>query len=261
MNQWSINRKRFILFLIILILVVLIGAPIFFFFYKAPTCFDKKQNGDEVGVDCGGSCSLICTTQTLPLIMKGDPRVLRVATSTYEVISYIENPNVSAEILLAPYTFNIYGANSAVPLKTISGQTFVPKGSSFVVFEGPFNLLGDIPVRTTFSLDNNSLVWQKNLNNLPDLKIKDSTLSNTDSEPRLEAGLTSSSLVSVLNIELVALVFDDKGNTVGASKTFIDSLRVGESAPLVFVWPEPFVGKPATFEIIPRILPNKSYIK
>ncbi len=261
MNQWSINRKRFILFLIILILIVLIGVPLFFFFYKAPTCFDKKQNADESGVDCGGSCTLVCTTETLPLIMKGDPRVLRVATSTYEVVAYIENPNVSAEVLNASYTFNIYSANSPVPLKTITGQTFVPKNSSFGIFEGPFIFSGDVPVRTTFSFADGALVWQKNLTSVPDLKIEDAVLTKTDTEPRLEANLITLSLKPVLNIELVVFIYDETGNTIGASKTFVDTLNSNEPESIIFTWPAPFVGNPATFEIIPRILPNKSYIK
>jgi hypothetical protein len=261
MNQWSINRKRFILFLVVVILAVLIGAPIFFFFHKAPTCFDKIQNGDETGVDCGGSCQLICTTDTLPLLMKGDPRVLRVATSTYEVVAYIQNPNVSAEILHAPFTITLYGANSPVPLKTISGETYVPKNSSFGIFEGPFNFPGDVPVRATFAWADSSLVWQKDLTVVPDLKITDGVLSNTDSGPRLEATLTNSSLVSVSNIELVTFISDENGNMVGASKTFVDGLDPGQSTPLVFTWPGPFQGPPATFQIIPRILPDKSYLQ
>jgi hypothetical protein len=261
MNQWSINRKRFILALIILILAVLVGAPIFLFFHKAPSCFDKLKNGDETGVDCGGSCSLVCTTDTLPLIMKGDPRVIRVATSTYEVVAYIQNPNVSADILNAPYTFNIYGANSPVPVKIITGETFVPKNASFGIFQGPFNIVGAIPSRVTFNWADGALVWQKDLSAVPDLKVTDALLTNTDFEPRLEANLSSSYLNTISNIELVTFIYDDNGNTVGASRTFVDTLNVGETAPLVFTWPAPFVGKSATFDIIPRILPNKSYIQ
>ncbi len=261
MNSWSINRKRFILALVIFILVVLVGGPVYLYFHKAPTCFDKKQNADETGVDCGGSCTLVCTTETLPLIMKGDPQVLRVATSTYEVVAYIQNPNVSAQVMLAPYTFKIYGSNSSVPLKTIQGQTFVPKNTSFGIFEGPFTLSGDAPTRATFDFNDGALVWEKNLNTVPDLKISDSNLSNTNTEPRLEATLSNPTLKAVSNIELVALISDETGNIIGASKTFVDNLNPNESSPLIFTWPAPFVGKPTTFEIVPRLLPNRSYIR
>ena len=29
----------------------------------APTCFDKLQNGQETGIDCGGTCQLKCNNQ------------------------------------------------------------------------------------------------------------------------------------------------------------------------------------------------------
>src|SRR5258706_15176144 len=101
MNSWSRNRKRIIFGILALGVVVLVGLPIYFLFYRAPTCSDLKMNGDETGVDCGGSCQLLCSTQSLPLLMKGDPRVLMVATSTYEVVALVENANNSAEIYQA----------------------------------------------------------------------------------------------------------------------------------------------------------------
>src|SRR3989338_2125266 len=115
MNQWSRRRKRIILALIFFILIVLIGLPIFFLFYRAPTCFDGKQNGDEIGVDCGGSCRLLCTAQSLPLILKGDPRVLEVAENTFEIVALIENPNANGEIYRARYIFKLYDALSSIP--------------------------------------------------------------------------------------------------------------------------------------------------
>ena len=42
---------------IILVIVLIIIAP---YLRSDPTCFDGKQNGNEEGIDCGGSCDLIC---------------------------------------------------------------------------------------------------------------------------------------------------------------------------------------------------------
>lgn len=260
MNQWAINRKRVILGIALGVIVLIIGIPTYLFFNISPTCSDSKQNGDESGVDCGGSCKLICSNETLPLIMKGDPRVLKVATSTYEVVVTVENPNVSGQVFLAPYTINIYGADSAVPLKVIQAQTFIPKHSTFGIFQGPFNLGSAVPVRATFVWGEGSFVWEKNLNPVPELDIKDGALSNLDKTPRLEATLSSAFLSKVANIELVALVSDQNGNIISASKTFVDVLNPGEVVPIVFSWPNPFVGQATTFEIIPRILPDKSFI-
>jgi len=260
MNQWAINRKRIILGIVIVVFLTLISITTYLFFNRTPTCFDGQMNGGETGLDCGGPCNLICSSEALSLIMKGDPRVLEVATSTYAVAILVENPNVSGQVFRAPYTINIYGATSAVPLKIIQGQTFIPKNASFGIFQGPFEFAQDRPVRATFIWEEESLIWEKNTDPVPNLNIKDSFLSNTDKSPRLEANVYNASLSKVSNIELVALVFDLNGNIVAALKTFVDVLAPGEMTPIVFSWLRPFIGQGFTVEIIPRILPDKSFI-
>ena len=105
MNQWSRKRKRIILLIILFVLVVLVGVPLFFLFYRVPTCNDLKKDGNETGVDCGGSCQLLCTAESLPLILRGDPRVLKVADGVFEVVALVQNPNANGEIRRAGYIF------------------------------------------------------------------------------------------------------------------------------------------------------------
>ena len=33
--------------------------------YDGATCLDKMKNGDEVGIDCGGSCGSVCEHDVL----------------------------------------------------------------------------------------------------------------------------------------------------------------------------------------------------
>ena len=262
MNQWSRRRKRIILVLIFFVLIFLIGLPLFLLSYRAPTCFDKKQNGDETGVDCGGSCQLLCTSQSLPLILKGDPRVLRIADKVYEIVAMVENPNASAEIYKARYTFKLYGTDSPIPVKEIEGETYVPKGTTFALFEGPFNLeAGVLPTRATLEWREETLVWRKNILSIPELRVKDRSLSRVETSPRLDAVIENVSLENVSNIDLVALLSDSTGNIFAASKTFIDTLPIGASAPVVFNWPGPFGREAVNIDIVIRIFPDSSFIK
>ncbi|MFZ2484882.1 MAG: vWA domain-containing protein [Minisyncoccia bacterium] len=241
MNQWSVRRKRIVLSIVLLGLVVLIGGPLFFLFYNKPTCFDKSQNGDETGVDCGGSCQLLCTTQSLPLILKGDPQVIEIRDNTYEMVAVVENPNVGAEIYRAGYILKLYDAQGAVPLKVVEGATYVPKGATFVVFEGPFSLgEGVIPAKVTLEWKAESLIWQKNAKQVPELVTKDMVFSRSETSPRLEASIENLSLENVSNIDLVAVVSDEIGNVAAVSKTFIEDLSAKEKVPVVFTWLEPF---------------------
>ncbi len=262
MNQWSRRRKRIILFLIIFVLVVLIGLPVFFLFYRAPTCFDLKQNGDETGVDCGGSCQLLCQVESLPLLLKGDPRILLVATSTFEMVALVENPNNSAEVYRAGYTFKLYDAQSVIPIRVIEGETYIPKGATFAIFEGPFTLeQGVSPTRGTIEWKRETLVWQKNITALPELKVKDTILSREETNPRLEVTVENLSLETVSNVDLVATLSDAQGNIFAASKTFIDTLSPGAETLAVFTWPKPFKLRVVDIDIIIRIFPDRSFIK
>lgn len=244
MNQWSIQRKRIIFSIVVLTLVVLIGLPLFFLFYRAPTCFDGKQNGNETGLDCGGSCQLLCTAQSLPLILKGDPRVLKIADNTFEIVALIENPNASGEVYRAGYIFKLYSASSTIPLKVVEGETYIPRGVAFAIFEGPFILeAGVVPTRVILEWKKESLVWQRNTKETPELVVKDASLlrlSREDTRPRLDASVGNISLENVSNIDLVAVISDETNNIFAASKTFIDTLPAGGSASIVFTWPKPF---------------------
>lgn len=261
MNQWSIRRKRAALYMVLGFLIIIVGLPLYFFLHTTPTCFDKKQNGDETGVDCGGSCQLICSAGASPIITKGDARILKVATSTFEVVVSVENPNPTGSIKKAGYSFKIYDATSTGPIKIIQGKTYVPKASAFAVFEGPFDLGEVVPARVVFEWDKATLVWEKDISKPKDIKAEENTLSNVAIAPRLDASVKNFSLERATNIELVALILDSSDSIVGASKTFVDTLEPGESTPIVFLWPRPF-NDPSIHPIIfTRVLPDSSFIK
>jgi hypothetical protein len=260
MNEWAQRRKRIILSLIFGTLIFLIGLPAFFFFYRSPSCTDGKKNGDEQGIDCGGGCKKLCQADNLPIISKGDAQVFKVGSTTYAVAIQAENPNINSDILRAQYIFKIYEASSTVPINLIDGDTYVPKAGKFAVFEGPFELGESIPTRATFEWKQKSLVWNTNINPLPGIVIEDKFLSNEDSEPRLSAEIYNPTLDRVSNIELTAIISNQEGNMIGASKTFIDTLDKDEREPLVFTWPRPFSGTPAVIEVLIKILPDKSFL-
>src|SRR3989344_3603517 len=223
MNSWSRTRKRIILGLVILAVMVLVGVPFFFLIYQAPTCSDGAKNGDETGVDCGGSCQRL----------------------------------YNAESSLKPY-----GVESAIPVKVIEGVTFIPRGANFALFEGPFTLeAGLVPARATLEWQKSSLVWRKSVSPEPTLKVKDETLAKEEDAPRLEAVVENQSLESISNIDLIALITDAEGNIFAASKTYIDQLEPNQAMPILFSWPRPFKEKAMGIEIIKRILPDSTFIR
>lgn len=247
--------------IVFLALALLIGGPLFFLFYRAPTCFDGKQNGDETGVDCGGSCQMLCTSESLPLIQRGDPRVLSISPGVFSVVAMVENPNPNADIYRAGYIFRLYSGDSPVPSEVREGETYVPKGNTFAVFEGPLELGGVVPTRAVFEWKQDTLLWRNNESPVPEVVVRSSNISRIDSAPRLDATVSNLSNQAVSNIDFVALLYDETGSIFAASKTFVDFLPAGESAPIVFTWPRPFGKEVLNTNIVIRLLPDGSFIR
>ncbi len=255
-------RKRIVLGIALLCAAVLIGLPTYFVFHRTATCSDALMNGDETGVDCGGGCQRLCTIESLPLVIKGDPRILTIAPGTYEVVALLENPNATAEIRRAQYTVSVYAAGSLVPVKTFTNTAFVPAGEAFAIFEGPFVLEADIlPARATLEWSRASLVWEKVALPAVELSIGQSTFSRLETAPRLEATVANGTRRDAANIDLTALIYDAGGTIFAASKTLIPTLGPGQQTQAIFTWPQPFPTSPVEVEVLMRIFPDSTYVR
>jgi len=71
------------------------------------------------------------------------------------------------------------------------------------------------------------------------------------SAPRLSAVVKNSSLFVIPEVTVVAILYDDSGNAVSVSRTYLDKLNGEESAEINFTWPEPIPGTVVAKEIIP----------
>ncbi len=239
--DWATTRKLQYFGIIVAVITIFIVIPFYIFIYRAPTCFDGFKNGEEVGVDCGGSCRLLCSAEISQPISRWDPRFFEVSEGVYSVLAYLENPNIVAEVLNAPYIFRLYDKENIL-IAERKGKTFIPKGENFAIFEGNINTGERVPYRASFDFEGD-LIWVRNTNSSPEISVSNETLSRQDLAPRLDAKVKNNSLVRVSDIELVAIVFDGAGNAIGSSRTFIESLEDGEEKSVVFTWPRPFETK------------------
>jgi hypothetical protein len=222
------------------LLIVLAGISVFVyhtFFYTAPTCFDQKQNGGETGVDCGGPCTIVCTSDALaPVVLW--TKAFNVSGSDYTLASYVENPNVTSGNAQASYMFTVYDANNMV-ITTRSGTTFVPANKKFVVFEPGVNILNTVPKRVDFEFTSFGQ-WQKQTTPDPSFTVNYSALESTSTVPRIDGTVTNNSQNDIPTVELTGLVSDSNQNVIAVSRTFVDNVVVGGTEPFVFTWPKPF---------------------
>ena len=250
--SWARRRKMIYISGIILVFLLVVVLPTDIHLYKAPTCFDGKMNGDEQGIDCGGSCALLCPAQYAPLNVLWS-RFSKVSDGDYNVLAYIENPNINASAANLSYIFKLYDKNGVL-LKERTGYTFAPPNKVMAVFEAEMQTGNQIPARVNFAFTSNAL-WLKQISNeTSGLSISQSVLERTDSAPRLTAILSNMTSSSINNIEAIAIIYNADGNTIAFSRTIVDSVSSKDSHTVSFNWPKPFTDTYARTEIILKVL-------
>jgi hypothetical protein len=242
MGSWA-TKRRFLYGGGFVLVVALLCVGVFYeLFYRTPTCSDDVKNGDESGVDCGGSCKLLCTSEALTPVVYWS-KIFHISGDVYTVVAYVENPNINSINKKATYTFRILDNENKL-ITTKEGQTSIPKNQKFAVFETGIIIKNRTPKITEFAFTSFG-PWEKdqggNIAKAPDITIKNSTLLATTSTPRIEGTITNNSFsVRVPALEIDVFVLDSQENAVATSRTFIDGLAPTASQDFVFTWPQPF---------------------
>lgn len=248
MFSWSRGRQLLYIFLF-LSLCALIAATIYFIYKPTPTCFDKKQNQDEVGVDCGGVCTVLCRDKVFP-IQVAWTRILPVRAGQYDMVAMLINNNAKAGLTDVFYTIKYFNERS-FPIKEESGRTAIAPGEKFVLFRG--GLVSDKQqIASAALLVASSSAWVRSENYLPQTSIRTEEFKN-DATPILRANITNGTLKDINRLYLTAVLSDENGNVMGGSATYLDRLARGASAEIFFTWTKPFAKIPTSIEIYPHL--------
>lgn len=218
-------------FLVLLVVVYAVWAS---FFNSAPTCYDNKQDGTELGVDCGGSCALLCQDTAKQPILSGKG-VFQTGTNTYTAVAFIKNNNIGSGAKNVPYSFQLFDANNNL-VKEYDGVTDLPPLQNIPL------IVTNIPVgnRTVTSVQfafSQLPVWYKvPQNSLPTLYVSQQNLSSDASN--LSATLTNNQLTDAKNVTVAAVLFDADGVARAASKSLVPLVPARGSQQVVFTWPQ-----------------------
>ena len=218
------------------IFFALIGTGMYYgFLYESATCFDNSQNADERGVDCGGACTRICPFDTLP------PKVLwaksfRVTQGQYNAVAYIENKNITAGTPELKYKFSLYDGDGLITER--SGTTVMPPDSVYPIFEGRIETGSRVPTQTFIELEDAEL-WLPADKGRKQFEVKARQLKGADSRPRLTAEIYNNELIEANDVEIVATIFDSRGNALTSSRTVVEQFPSRSTQDVIFTWPEP----------------------
>ncbi len=236
MILWSVRRRAMYVSALSFVVFLMVGIPTVLYLYEPPSCVDGKRNQGEEGIDCGGPCVLLCPSDSLPFIVQWTQK-FKVTDSLWSVAARIENPNQNSGAANVPYVFQLFD-KGGVLLAQRHGFVSVRPRESLIIFEGGFYIERD-PTHVSFSFTADP-VFLKMDTTVPDVIVSNRVLSGEEFRPRLEALVRNNALVTLQDVPVTAVVFDKRGNAIGASRTIIETLEANESAPVMFTWPQPF---------------------
>ncbi len=251
--SWAM-RRRIIVFITLGALGVAFAATVFISVtHQTPSCVDGVQNQNETGVDCGGSCTYLCTAQVQPPTVLFTKAVSNGA-GRVDVIASIENKNATAAAKNVPYRVRVYGANQVV-LREVTGTLDLPPAKTQPVFIPGLASTQQTVTNAFLEIDSAAPKWFT-LSADPRVvpKVSNTKLGGTNTAPRIEATLSNSSATPLFAVQVVVLVRDVEGNVIGASSTVLPTIPGQGAAVASFTWNGAFVGTATNIEVVPIIL-------
>lgn len=244
---WAGKRKAIVITVLGATVLALLAVLAFAILYKTPTCTDAKQNQDEVGIDCGGSCTTLCTSQAIAPTIQFT-RAITVGTTRTDVLAYIYNENTDAYATNVPVAVELLGADGTVIATRNVRVTLLPRTLTPLYI--PNVLPGQTVSRAFARID--EVAWMKSTGEsvkAPDVgsvRIEDEV-----ARPRITATAFNAGAYPSPSTVYVVSVFDANGNVIAASQTLLPVLGPQRSAVLTFTWNEPFTAPIARTEILP----------
>jgi len=249
--SWATRRRTAILIIVGAVVLAAAAVILIAALYEAPTCTDQKMDGDETGIDCGGTCALLCSADALaPKVTF--TRALSPAPGRTDVIAYIDNQNPSSGVEDARFTVSLYGPDGIL-VASEQGTVDLPPHASVPVYVPDF-FSGNQPVARAFLvLDPASLQWMKYSSD----RVKLATsyeLADEETAPRITAAITNPSAVPLYDVKVIATAFGADGNAIAASQTIVPQVPAAGSAVATFTWNAPFGAAVTRVDILP-VLP------
>jgi hypothetical protein len=252
---WAEQRKLSYVTITLVVIATILFLTIKQVTKVDPTCYDTKQNGGEVGVDCGGPCTFYCANEL------SDPKIrwvrsFQITPGVFQAVAYVEHSYPTAAAQKIRYSFKFYNDNGTL-IAEKPGETFLgPMGRTAIV-EPKIRIGNSItPTITRFSILP-PLPWEKITPNFSQVVIKTdrTALELSKDITRLTATLENTSRYSFRNMEVTAILYDAEDNAITASEALLPSLLGEQSATMYFTWPFQLPTKVARIEIVPRFNP------
>ncbi|MDB5195014.1 MAG: hypothetical protein JWO84_198 [Parcubacteria group bacterium] len=250
--SWAMRRRLIIFGIIAVVLAATLTIFYFTNYHVGPSCFDNKQNQSEEGIDCGGTCTYLCSASEQQPSVRFVRPVSPVPGRT-DVIAYIDNPNANAAAKGLSFTIELYSPTNTVIAKK-QGSVDLPPASTVPIFAPDFFSGSETAARAFITFDTPQHLWYRYRETRILPQVADIQITQSGGMPRVTATALNPSTQKLSNIYFVATVFDAAGNAIAASRTVAPTIPAQGTAPLVFTWPTAFSFPVARVEVVP-VLP------
>ena len=235
-------------------------------FYRAvvpaATCTDNRQNGREEGVDCGAlACGILCQSPVLPL--KVGPVSLLKAGSGYDALAHLENPNPLYGASRVDYVLTVFDGAGAV-IATRRGNTYVnPAQPRYLLF--PLSSLSAIPAKAELSIDVAAVEWGAlTVDAKGDIQfgVRNEAFTPASASISFSASTFNASKFTFDTVDVTVLLFDTRGEVVGANTTVQRTVVAGELRAFTMEWPFPVLGAVrAQTMVTTNVFANDNFIR
>lgn len=245
--NWNTRRKTLYgsaLVIIIISLSLYIFRDILF---PVPTCSDGKQNGYELGIDCGGICAPRCASEVEPLIVLW-AQTFKTTKSTYDLVAMVSNKNIDNASHGISYTFTVYDSMGRV-MREVKGKTVAPISGDFPILEQSVSL-PQAPRNVSLAIEDGIHYKVNEKPTSPTLRIGNERYE-AGTLPRVYATVTNTKQIIIRNLPVIVVLFDQNNNAYAVGSTLIPQLDKEEAKEISFTWDSPLSFPPVRIKVYP----------
>jgi len=230
------------------VILAAVAFPAFKFFYKAPTCFDGMMNGNERGMDCGGACEKLCSTDFFPPKVSWY-RFEQIAPELYNIAAYVVNLNTDGEAKNVPYHMALYD-DKGMLIIDLPGTMTIPPSRNTLAFRSAVSVGKRTPARVFFEFTGTP-EWQRRSDTLSKLVVLNKEYKDEENGSSLMITLKNNDLRPIGRTTVYVALFDASGNALGFSKTILDEILPGQTVVAPYTWPVDRKGKVISIDVLP----------
>ena len=249
MLAWRSRRQ---LAVIVIIAVPFVGVSLFAIerLIPNPSCFDNRQNQEEIAVDCGGSCAP-CALKYPKQIVPFWARAVPTRPNVMDAAAEIENPNELLSSRNIEYKFIL--RDQFGPIAERTGRTFLYPQERLIIIESGINVTRK-PTRVDFTIVN--VDWHLQNDPKPTIAVERREYRVEEEKGRrisvVEMTLQNDTPFDFAALEANVAILDPSENLLGANRLLVENLFSGQRRSVKSIWPYELAGEIDAILIDPR---------